>query len=47
MKNFMNDYEIVHHKSCFDGPEGPLFSSMVSCKVFSESDIVLGSIKQF
>ena len=31
----------------YDGPEGPLFSSMVSCKVFSKSDIVLGSVKQF
>ena len=30
-----------------DGPEGPLFSSMVSSEVFSEFDIVLGSVKQF
>ena len=31
----------------YDGPEGPLFSSMLSCEVFSESDIVLGIFKQF
>ena len=31
----------------YDGPGGPLFSSMVSCEVFSESDIVLGSVKGF
>ena len=30
----------------YDGPEGPLFSSMVSYEVFSESDIVLRSVKQ-
>ena len=31
----------------YDGPEGPLLSSMVSCEVFLESDIVLGSLRQF
>ena len=30
-----------------NGPEGPLFCSMVSSEVFSEFDIVLGSVKQF
>ena len=30
----------------YDGPEGPLFSSMVSYEVFLESDIVLRSVKQ-
>ena len=33
--------------SSYDGPEGPLFSSMVSSEVFSEFYIVLGSVKQF
>ena len=31
----------------YGGPEGPLLSSMVSCEVFLESDIVLGSLRQF
>ena len=31
----------------YDGPEGPLLSSMVSFEVFLESDIVLGSLRQF
>ena len=31
----------------YNGPERPPFSSMVSCEVFSKSDIVLGSLKQF
>ena len=31
----------------YDGPEGRLFSSMVSCEVFSETDVVLESVKQF
>ena len=31
----------------YDDPQGTLFSAMVSCEVFSESDIVLGIVKQF
>ena len=31
----------------YDGLKGPLFSSMVSSEVFSEFEIVLGSVKQF
>ena len=31
----------------YDCPEGRLFSSMVSCEVFTQSDIVLGSVEQF
>ena len=31
----------------YDGHEGPLFSSMVSCEVFSESDTVLGRSNSF
>ena len=37
----------VKYAKSYDGPEGPQFSSMVSCEVFSESDIVLGSVKPF
>ena len=40
----------MQEKNCFldyDGPEGPLFSSKVSCEVFGESDIVLRSVNQF
>ena len=31
----------------YNGQEGPLFSSMVSCEVFSESDVVLGRSNSF
>ena len=53
VKELLGDFEKQQRKAAkvdiknYDGPEGPLFSSMVSCEVFSESDIVLGSVKQF
>ena len=36
-----------YRRGMYDGPEGPLFFSMVFSEVFPESDIVLRSVKQF